>query len=71
MVFGRRNGVRWIGLALSIVICNLWSALFAVAAFTYEGANLTASVAYGGYGALSALLLGFMLVHERPFSRED
>lgn len=69
MVIGRVDTVRMTGLLVSIGITNLWAALFTVSALEYKDASFTAGVAYGGYGALSALLLGFMLVHRRPIRK--
>ena len=63
MLLSRSRWKQMVGLFISILITNLWAALFAVAAYQFPTAGLTASVAYGGYGLLSGVLLGFMLVH--------
>lgn len=63
MLSARKRWEQVLGLVCSIFITNLWSVLFAWAAIKYDTAGLTASVAYGGYGLLSGLLLGFMVVH--------
>lgn len=63
MLAARRRWEQMVGLVCSIFITNLWCVLFAWAAFRYDTAGLTASVAYGGYGMLSSILLGFMVVH--------
>lgn len=69
MMAGHWRFVRLVGLVTSILITNAWASLFAVSAVLFDRATLTASVAYGGYGLLSALLLGMMIVHRRPTRR--
>lgn len=71
MIVSKRYGWRMAGLIISIIVANLWAALFAVAAIKFQEAAYTASVAYGGYGVLSALLLGMMLIHRRPCPEES
>lgn len=71
MLFAHRRWVQMTGLFISILITNLWAALFGVAAYKFPTAGLTPAVAYGGYGLLSGVLLGFMIVTSARRWREE
>lgn len=62
MTFGR-GWFRYLGVGVAIFICNLWAALFLVAAFKNPNAAFTATIAYGGYGLLNGLLFAMMSVY--------
>ena len=57
---------RFYGLILGCLSANMWAALFLVAIFKYPDASATGTIAYGGYGLLTALILGFVITRRRP-----
>jgi len=63
MMFGPSTRIRLVGVGLSVVLSNIWAALFAWAAWSYPNATFTATVAYGGYGLLNTMLFVFMVSH--------
>lgn len=63
-----RSNARLAGIAVVVIVSNLWAALFCLAAFRDPHAPLTPIIAYGGYGLLNAVLAAFIVVHRE---RED
>lgn len=64
MILGNEK-VRIGGLALVVLVSNLWAGLFLKSALDSPTAALTPTSAYAGYGVLVAAMLSLILIHRK------
>lgn len=71
MIVGKSFAVRVTGMAIIIILSNVWAVLFAVSAYHHPTAAFTPTAAYGGYALLNATLLFLTIIHTRQEHEED